>query len=51
MVTNIKPTSTTMPYLLGYKYNCEMMYGRVKLRTKAFTKNGSGVLHTMDVDY
>ena len=25
-VTNIKSTSTTTPYLLGNKYNCEIIY-------------------------
>ena len=41
---NIKPTSTTTPYPLGYKYNFEMVCSRVNLPTKAITKNGSGVL-------
>ena len=40
MVANIKSISTTILYLLGYKYNCEMIHGRVKLSTKAFTKYG-----------
>ena len=43
-----------MPYPLGYIYNFELMYSRVKLPTKVFTKNGSGVLQTMEfknVDY
>ena len=35
MVANIKPTNTTTPYPLGYKYNCKMIYNRVKLPTKA----------------
>ena len=51
---NGKPPSIITPYSLGYKYNCERIYGRVKLPTKTFTKNGSGVLHTMkltNVDY
>ena len=51
---NIKPTSTTTPYPLGYKYNCEIIYNRVKLPTKAFTKNGSGIFQIMEfknVDY
>ena len=51
MVVNIKPANTTTPYPLGCKYNFEMIYGRVKLPTKAFTKNESGVLRIMDVDY
>ena len=54
MVANIKPISTATSYLLRYEYNCEMIYGRVKLFTKAFTKYGSGVLHRMEftnVDY
>ena len=25
IVANIKPTSTTTPYPLGYEYNCEMI--------------------------
>ena len=48
MYVHIKPASTTTPYPLGYKYNYEMMYSRVKLPTKVFTKNGSGVLQTME---
>ena len=54
VIANIKPTSTTTPYPLGYKYNCEIIYNRVKLPIKVFTKNGSGVLQTMEfqnVDY
>ena len=35
MVANIEPTSTTTPYPLGYKCNCEMIHGRMKL-----SKNG-----------
>ena len=35
------------PYPLQYKYNFKMMYSR-KLPTKAFTKNGRGVLQTME---
>ena len=51
MVANIKPTSTTTPYLLGYKYNCEMVDHRVKLPMKALTKNESGVQEFTNVDY
>ena len=47
IVTKIKHISTTTPYPLGYKYNCEIMYCGVKLPTKAFTKNGSRVLQIM----
>ena len=46
IVANIKPTSRTIVYPLGYKHNCEVIYGRLKLPTKAFTKNGRGVLQT-----
>ena len=38
----------TTPYLLGCKYNCEIIYSRMKFPTKAFTKNGSGVLQIME---
>ena len=38
IVANIKPTITTTPYPLGYKYNCDVIYSRVKLPSKAFTK-------------
>ena len=54
IVANIKPTSTTTPYPLEYKDNSEIIYNRVKLPTKAFTKNGSRVLQIMEfknVDY
>ena len=50
----MNPTSTTKPYPLGYNYNFEMMYSGVKLPTKAFNKNGSGVVQKMEfknVDY
>ena len=54
IVANIKPTSITIPYPLGYKYNSEIIYSRVKLHTKSFTKNGSKILPIMEfknVDY
>ena len=37
----MKPTITTRQYSLGYIYNFEMIYDRVKQPTKAFAKNGS----------
>ena len=40
-------TSTSTPYSLGYKYSFEIIYSKVNLPTKAFTKNGGGVLETM----
>ena len=41
-------------YPLGYKYNFKMIYSRVKLPTKVFTKNESRVPQTIEfknVDY
>ena len=30
VTNNVKPTTTTTPFLLGYKYNCKIICSRVK---------------------
>ena len=43
-----------LPDIYTIPYDCEMIYSRVKLPTKAFTKNGSSILQIMEfknVDY
>ena len=39
VIANIKPTSTTTLYPLGYKYNWEMMHNGVKLPTECLQRH------------